>query len=107
MRKIIVPALAALSLGTVATQGAAETVSVDISYADLDLTTPEGLSVLHGRIKAAINRVCPEADQRSTQRQAARERCLAEAATVVDAQLARITDKSPALAMLRSSKGRN
>jgi UrcA family protein len=54
MRKfIITSALSALSLVAIATPVSAETQSVAVKYADLDLTSQAGMATLEGRIAAA------------------------------------------------------
>src|SRR5688572_11742918 len=41
-----------------------ETRSLDVSYADLDLSNPDGAVKLDRRVKAAANAVCGRADAR-------------------------------------------
>ena len=99
MRNIVVPALAALSLAAVATPASAETVSVGIQIADLDLTTASGAEALEGRIRGAVARICRRAEVRKVADGADRQRCVEEATASARAEVARLTRGSPALAL--------
>lgn len=51
------------------------TVSLDreriqrrVSYRDLDLSSPQGMSTLYARIRSAVHAVCPREDTRDLQR---------------------------------------
>jgi UrcA family protein len=87
MRKSITTILAAsflASMASVAAPAAAEEVSVVVSYADLDLTAPEGAAALDRRIEAAAEKVCVKPDLREIKAMTAWEEC--KAATVADAK---------------------
>lgn len=55
------------------------TKSVEISYADLDLTSAEGRSSLDGRIKGAVRQVCGTYDRKSLHDAADHGTCVEEA----------------------------
>lgn len=84
MRKSIVTPLAALLAALVAAPAAAEDVSVIVSYADLDLTSPDGAAVLDRRIEAAAEKVCVRPDVREIKAMTAWEEC--KAASINDAK---------------------
>jgi len=65
MRKLLIPAIAAAVLAA-SPAFAAEEVTVTVSYADLDLTTPEGRATLDARIAAAVTTVCGRPPIRTT-----------------------------------------
>ena len=76
MRKSIVTVLAALTLmGIAATPASAEDVSVNVPYADLDLTGPAGSAKLEARIDAAVDQVCAKPHMRDLKAMTAWERC--------------------------------
>ena len=54
-----------LALAASAAPAAAKTVSVDVAYADLDLTSPQGQSVLDRRIDSAARHICGDGRQRT------------------------------------------
>ena len=54
-----------LVLATSAAPLAAQVVSVDVAYADLDLTSPQGQSALAKRIDSAARHICGDGQQRS------------------------------------------
>jgi UrcA family protein len=58
MKKIALSVLAAVLLSGAAQAAEVETVSVVVSYADLDLTTEAGQATLDARIAAAVKKVC-------------------------------------------------
>ena len=58
-----------LPIAALVTVGAAEArtpddVSIDVSYAGLDLSTPAGVAVFRGRVNQAINEICGWSDAR-------------------------------------------
>ena len=57
-----------LALAAFATPAAAQTISVDVSYADLDLTSPQGQAVLDRRIHSAAREICGGNEQRTGSR---------------------------------------
>ncbi len=89
MRRFVVPALAAISQsGVIApTAMAAETVTVEVPYADLDLTTEAGQDSLETRISAAIKVVCAKPDMRVLKAAAAWQSCKTSAASDASEQL--------------------
>ena len=94
MRKfIIVPALAALSLAAFSTPASAETQSVAVQYADLNLDSPAGMAALEGRIQAAAQRICGKAQVRNVHDGADQQRCIRETQASVSIELARLTGK--------------
>ena len=101
MRKIIVPALAALSLALTATPASAQTTSVTVPISDLDLTTEAGKATLENRIEAAKTRVCGTVEVRQVREGADRQRCLEETEASVRAEIARVTAKDATLAVNR------
>lgn len=51
-------AIATFLTVAVATPVRAETISVPVSYADLDLSTDRGAAILHRRISQAVTTIC-------------------------------------------------
>ena len=58
MRRYLCHALAAACIAGLASPALAETVTVRVSYADLDLTHPEDVAVLHDRLATALRQAC-------------------------------------------------
>lgn len=54
-----------LALAALATPAAAQTISIDVSYADLDLTSPQGQAALDRRIDSAAREICGGEEQRT------------------------------------------
>jgi UrcA family protein len=82
MRKSIFAVLAAAAVaGGLANPAFAadETVSVTVSYADLDVADPAGAETLTRRIDSAVERVCERPDIRNLKAMAAWEECKAAA----------------------------
>ena len=67
IKSTIVPLAAAcgLVLSASAAPAAAQTVSVAVDYADLDLTSPQGQSALDKRIDRAARQICESGQQRT------------------------------------------
>ena len=101
MRKIIVPALAALSLALTTTPASAQTTSVTVPIADLDLSTEAGKATLESRIEAAKVRVCGTVEVRQVREGSDRQRCLEETEASVRAEIARVIAKDTTLAVNR------
>jgi UrcA family protein len=57
-------AFSSVSFGSAAMAQEAETVSVRVEYADLDLSNPAGQKQLETRIKSAVRAVCGQANSR-------------------------------------------
>ena len=93
MRKITIAALAALSLAAFSTPASAESRSVAVQYADLDLDSPAGMAALEGRIQAAAQRICGKAQVRNVHDGADQQRCIRETQASVSVELARLTGK--------------
>lgn len=94
MRKfIITTALTALSLAVISTPASAETQSVSVQYADLDLTSPAGVATLEGRIEAAAKRICGKTEVRSVHDGADQQRCIRETQASVSVEIARLTGR--------------
>lgn len=94
MRKfIITSALTALSLAVVATPVSAETQSVAVRYADLDLSNSAGLAALEGRIAAAARQICGKAEVRDVRDGADQQRCIRETQASVSVEIARLTGR--------------
>ncbi len=55
------------------------TRSVEVSYADLDLTSADGQETLDGRIKGAVRQVCGGYDSKSLKDMADHKGCVQEA----------------------------
>jgi UrcA family protein len=98
MRNIPVLALAAFSLAVAAIPAWAETRSVTVQYADLDLASPEGMATLQGRIDAAAKKICGRAEVRDPRDGLDQKRCMAETRGSVSVEIARVTRTRPALA---------
>jgi UrcA family protein len=77
----------------------AETVSVPVRFADLDLSTADGQHVFNRRIAAASRKICGSADlERDVSRRAAVNKCLAKVRTSTEpARLAAIANKARAV----------
>ena len=58
MRTIIRQAFVAAGIAGLASPALADQVTVRVSYADLDLTSPEDVAVLHDRLAAALRQAC-------------------------------------------------
>ena len=101
MHKIIVPALAALSLAVLPTAISAQTTSITVPVADLDLSTEAGKATLESRIQAATARICGTVEVRKVREGADQKRCLEETEASVRAEIARVTAQDPALAVNR------
>jgi UrcA family protein len=101
MHRILVSALAALSLAALPTSVAAQTTSVVVPIADLDLTTSAGKATLESRIEAAKARICGTVEVRQVREGADRQRCLEETDASVRVELARLTANSTTLAVNR------
>src|SRR5688572_11612820 len=99
MHKIIVPALAALSLAVLPAQASAQTTSVVVPTADLDLSTEAGKATLESRIEAAKDRICGIVEVRKIRESGDRQRCIEETDASVRAEIARITAKDATLAL--------
>jgi UrcA family protein len=101
MHKIIVPALAALSLAVLPTSAPAQTTSVAVPIADLDLSTEAGRATLESRIAAAKARICGTVEVRKVREGADRQKCLEETEASVRAEIARVTARDATLASSR------
>jgi len=101
MLKTIAPAFVAVAALTIATPAAAETVSVEVKYADLDLSKEAGRETLQGRIAQATREVCgPRAEVRNIHDSADREACMRQVKAQVTIEIARVTGEETLLASL-------
>jgi len=94
MRKSIFTVLAAAAVaGGLANPALAadETVSVTVSYADLDVADPAGAEALTQRIDSAVKRVCERPNIRNLKAMAAWEECKANALAGAMEQLSLVT----------------
>lgn len=98
MRKIIVPALAALSLAAISTPASAETVTVEVSYGDLNLSSQEGMKALERRVERAIERMCGSGRVPIYAIESQRE-CVSAAKASAGEQIARLVGARPVLAI--------
>lgn len=58
MRRAVYRALCAACLAGLASPALADTVTVTVNYADLDLTKPQDVEVLHDRLATALRQAC-------------------------------------------------
>ena len=94
MRKfIITSALGALSLAAFATPASAESQSVSVTYADLDLSSPAGMATLESRIEAAAKKICGRTEVRNVHDGADQQRCIRQTQTSVSVEIARVTGR--------------
>jgi UrcA family protein len=93
MTKTIIGTALALSLAVIATPAAAETQSVNVSYADLNLDTSAGQAELNSRIDAAAGRICGKAEVRKVRDGVDHQRCLRETQASVSIEIARLTGR--------------
>lgn len=87
MRKFLLPAIAASLIAPLSAAAAAEKVSEVVSFADLDLRTPDGVHTLEGRIAAAVISVCGLPETRAAWATRAVDECRSAAADDAKAQL--------------------
>lgn len=78
----------------------ADVKSVEVSYADLNLSTDQGAQALHQRIVYAARQVCPIYSNRDTTQLARNRQCVA------DAVARAMNDVGPKLAAVRSAQVR-
>ena len=58
MRRFVYPVLFAICLAGLASPALADTVTVTVNYADLDLTKPQDVEALHDRLASALRQAC-------------------------------------------------
>lgn len=83
-----------LVFAALAGPAAAQTVSVDVDYGDLDLTSPQGQAALDKRIHAAAREICGANEQRTGTRIAMDTKtrnCIAEVRAKAARQVAAAT----------------
>ncbi|MBT2134676.1 UrcA family protein [Croceibacterium sp. LX-88] len=102
MRNIILPALVTFTLAISTAPASAETRSIRVQYADLNLNSPEGMATLEGRIEAAAKQICGKAEVRRVQDGVDHERCVRETQASVTLEVARLTNTSRTLALSNS-----
>ena len=98
MHKFIGPALAALSL-PVAVPAQAEEASLEVQYSDLDLTTPQGIERLNGRIEAALDKVCGKPAVRDIKVAASQKACREQTARTAFVEVARVVEEKNGIAL--------
>ena len=101
MRKIIIPALAALSVAAFTAPASAETRSVAVVVADLDLTTRSGMEELEGRIRGAVARICGRTQTRKVADGLDQKRCVEQATASAWTEVARINRDVQTVALNR------
>lgn len=101
MHSTIIPALAALSLAVLPTATSAQTTSVTIPIADLDLSTVAGKAALEGRIEAAKARICGRVEVRKIREGGDQQRCIEETEASVRVEIARLKAGDTTLAVNR------
>lgn len=87
MRKSVIAIATLLAAGTIAAPASAEQPSVAVSYADLNLTAPAGVTALRHRIEAAAEKVCQKPYSRDLKAVAAWQECRTSARSEALAQL--------------------
>lgn len=92
MRNFVVTAVALGFAAFTAPAYASDTVSVAVSYSDLDLTSTAGQDALETRISSAIRAVCAKPDIRNLKGMTAWTRCRSEARESAEAQIERSFD---------------
>jgi UrcA family protein len=86
IRSILMPAVAALAVATVAAPAAAESTRY-VTYGDLDLSNSAGQTALRDRVSTAVNKVCGKAEPRDIHSLEAVETCRADTWAMTDPQL--------------------
>ena len=103
MFKLLVPALAALSLASAAhaKDFNETTVSVTVPYGDLDLASDEGAAALQARLAGAVKVVCGRPETRDLSSWTAWQKCRTEAMEGAVKQLAAARVNMPLVALAR------
>ncbi|MBX3594266.1 UrcA family protein [Sphingomonas sp.] len=65
-----------------------------VSFAGLDLATPEGLAILDRRIERAVDKVCGRTDRRNLRLRSVELRCRRDAWLAVEPQVAAAVDRA-------------
>lgn len=99
MHRIIVPALAAFSIALVAVPAAAEKMSIEVQYSDLNLDNPAGMATLEGRIQAAARKICGKTEVRKVHDGDDHQSCMRQTQASVSVELARLIGPRPLLAL--------
>jgi UrcA family protein len=71
------------------------TLTRSVSYADLNLATPDGQATLDRRVAGAIRRICPRPDSSSLRELADHQRCTAEARASIEPQITALKANKP------------
>jgi UrcA family protein len=79
-------AAATASVSAAAPAQAQDLVTINVSYADLNLSNTAGAAVLQRRIDAAVGQICGRADNRDLEQRAAVAQCRAEVSIGADEQ---------------------
>lgn len=84
---------------------AAQTATVRVSYADLDLATPAGVATLDRRIAGATAKFCPDRFDHDLLRRVFAERCRRTLIAKVAGQRARAIDAASRRAEVAAANG--
>ena len=98
MHKLIVPAIAALSM-TIAVPAHSEETTIEVQFSDLDLTTPQGIQRLNGRIETALDRICGTPALRAVKVAASQRKCREDTALKAFADVARVIEHKNGIAL--------
>ena len=86
IRSILIPAVAALAVATVAAPAASESIRY-VSSGDLDLSNSMGQTALRDRVSTAVNQVCGRAEVRNVHSLGAVEACRTDTWASTEPQL--------------------
>ena len=90
LRSLLISVVTVAALPTVAVAQTDEVPTRNVSYADLDMSSPAGRATFHNRMERAIRDVCPSSDGRDLARRRLTLRCMTEARARTQEQVARI-----------------
>lgn len=99
MSKIILSSLAVSLLALLSTPAFAKTVSIPVPYADLKLSSADGLATLDSRIKAAAKRICEPVAVRGPLQNPTRATCVRKVIASAQPQVAAILREHRQLAL--------
>ena len=99
MRKFVLIAVTAISLAGLSTPASAETRSIVVSYADLNLDSPTGVAALESRMQVAAKKICGRTDRRLIYDGVDQRRCMRSAQESIRVEIARLTNTRPSLAI--------
>ena len=99
MRNLTTSALTALSLAVIATPAMAETRTITVPYADLDLAAPAGMATLQTRVDAAARQICVKAKVRRIADVTDQQKCMQQTQASVTIEIACVTGNRAVLAL--------